>query len=269
MSNQINKQPIGVFDSGLGGLTVVKQLMKQLPQEDIVYFGDTARVPYGTKSKQSIIRFSLENAKVLLQHKVKLIVVACNSSSAYALSTLTKQIKVPVIGVIQPGAYKAATMTNNKRIGIIATRATVQSLAYTKSIRRIDRHIKCYEKACPLFVPLIEEGWARKNVTRTIAADYLKGLLEKEIDTLILGCTHYPLLKNVLKQIAKDIALIDSAEAIVKEVKNVLNEKGWSNALSKKGKHIFLVSDRPQDFKRIAKGFLGKEMSHIKEVNHV
>ncbi|MCK4881594.1 MAG: glutamate racemase, partial [Candidatus Omnitrophica bacterium] len=177
---------IGVFDSGLGGLTVVKELMRQLPAEDIIYYGDTARVPYGTKSKESIIRFSVENTNILLKHKVKMVVVACNSSSSYALETLRKNFRVPVVGVIHPGAKKAVALTKNKNVGVIATSATVASGEYVWTIKGYEKSVKVFAKACPLFVPLAEEGWFHKPVTVNIAKEYLAPLRKKDIDVLIL-----------------------------------------------------------------------------------
>ncbi len=267
-SSKCNK-PIGVFDSGLGGLTVVKQIIKYLPHEDIVYFGDTARVPYGTKSRASIVRFSCENTKILLKHKVKAVVVACNSSSAYALHVLHKKFDVPVIDVIEPGAGGAVAATENKRIGVIATSATVASQAYIRAIHAIDPQIKVYQQACPLFVPIIEHGWSSKGVTQTVAAEYLKSLNKAKVDTLILGCTHYPLIKNVLRKVNRNVKLIDSAQMVAKAVKDVLMQKDLISVSKRKGRPTFLVSDHPQDFKRIARGFLGEEIKNIKEVNYV
>ena len=252
---------IGVFDSGLGGLTVAKELMRQMPHEDIVYYGDTARVPYGTKSKESIIRFSQENAKVLLKHRIKMIVVACNSSSSYALPALRNAFDVPIVGVIEPGARKAVGITKSKRVGVIATSATIRSLSYAKAIRRYDPSVKIYNQACPLFVPLVEEGWLNKEVTYKIARVYLDPLKKSQIDTLILGCTHYPLLKDVLKKVmGKDVALIDSAMEIAGEVKDVLERTQKRNPQKKRGRHKFLVSDKPQEFRRIAGTFLEQDI---------
>jgi len=202
--------PIGVFDSGLGGLTVVKQLIKQLPLEDIVYFGDTARVPYGTKSKEAIIRFSQENAEVLMKNNVKIIVVACNSSSSYAIPKLKKEFHVPIIDVIAPGARKAVRDTKNNRIGVIATSATIASGSYIKAIAQERNTTKVYSKACPLFVPLIEEGWSEKDIARNIASEYLSELKQTNVDSVILGCTHYPLIKPVLQKVmGPKVPLID------------------------------------------------------------
>jgi len=257
--------PIGVFDSGFGGLTVVKELMRQLPAEDLIYFGDTARVPYGTKSKESIIRFSIENAEVLLKRHVKMIVVACNSSTSYALEVLKNKFDIPIVGVIDPGARKAVEMTQNKRIGVIATSATVNSYAYDKAIKYFDSGVKVFSQACPLFVPLVEEGWMHKKFAVDLAEEYLKSLKRARVDALILGCTHYPLLKNVLKQVmGKKVYLVDSAYEVAGEVKRVL-EIISKNRKGKKAQYQFLISDRPQHFQAIAQKFLGRSI-HVELV---
>jgi len=258
---------IGVFDSGLGGLTVVRELMRQLPSENIVYYGDTARVPYGTKSKESIIRFSKENAKTLLKHKVKMIVVACNSSSSYALKCLKKEFQVPIVGVIHPGAKRAAALTRNGRIGVIATTATVASGEYKKTVRRYDKTAKVFAQACPLFVPLAEEGWFHKPVTLNIAREYLAPLKKADVDTLILGCTHYALLKKTVQKAAgKKVVLVDSAKEVAREVKRLLTASNGRRILKIRPRHKFLVSDRPQAFKKIARNFLGHDIKHIIKV---
>ncbi len=262
--------PIGVFDSGLGGLTVVKELIKQLPFESIVYFGDTARVPYGTKSKESIVRFSKENVACLLRHKVKMIVVACNTSSSLALPVLKKLFSVPIIGVIEPGAKKAVAATRNKRIGVIATSATINSQAYAHRIKYLDRSIKIKGQACPLFVPLVEEGWFDEDVTFNIARKYLKDMRQFKIDTLILGCTHYPLLKNVLRRATNhQVCLIDSAKEVALEVKGLLKCSGLECARRKQPRHLFLVSDEPKHFQNLARRFLGYNIKNIQRCNVV
>ena len=267
LSNNRKDYAIGVFDSGLGGLTVVKELMRQLPNENIVYFGDTARVPYGTKSKESIVRFSKENVSFLLKYKVKMIVVACNTSSSTALGILKKSFSLPIIGVIAPGARRAAQVTHNKRVGIIATLATVNSHAYTKGIQEVDHSIKVISKACPLFVPLVEEGWFHKKITMDIAKDYLRVLKRSKVDTLILGCTHYPLLKSALRKImGQRVRLIDSAKEVASEVKQLLKRLRMERREKRTPKRTFLVSDQPQQFLRIARRFLGYDIKNIKKV---
>lgn len=258
---------IGVFDSGLGGLTVVRELMRQLPSENIVYYGDTARVPYGTKSKESIVRFSRENTRILLKHKVKMVVVACNSSSSYALGSLRREFHVPIVGVIHPGAKRASELTKNRRVGVIATSATIASDEYKKTIKHYDGAIKVFSRACPLFVPLTEEGWFHKPVTMDIAKEYLMPLKKANIDTLILGCTHYPLLRNVLQRaVGKKVVLVDSAKEIARQVKGLLTESEAGRISRSKPRYKFLISDRPQEFKKIAKNFLGHEIKYIVKV---
>jgi len=262
-----SRSPIGVFDSGLGGLTVVKALMKTLPHEDVVYFGDTARVPYGTKSKESIIRFSKENAAILLKHKVKLIVVACNSSSSYALKALRGSVKVPVIGVIEPGVKKALAVTRKKSVGVIATPATVKSDSYVKAVRSMSRGVKVSSQACPLFVPLVEEGWFGRKVTEDVAREYLKNLKAKGVDTLILGCTHYPLLKGTLRKVmGPKVNLVDSAQEVAREVKALLGELNLGNAQKRKARYRFLVSDTPAHFQKLAKRFLGYNIGKVRRI---
>ena len=262
--------PIGVFDSGLGGLTVVKELLRQLPNEAVVYFGDTARVPYGTKSQESIVRFSRENVSVLLKHKVKMVVVACNTASSLALSNLRETFSVPIIGVIKPGAQKAVQITRNKRIGIIATCATINSEAYTREIKRLSPTISVNTQACPLFVPLVEEGWFDTKVTSAVAQEYLEKMKKMKIDTLILGCTHYPLLKPVLTKImGKDVVLVDSAQEVAQEVKQLLEVTQKNRIANKNSASVFLVSDEPKHFAQLAKRFLGFSISNVTRCDHV
>ncbi len=266
----MNNNPIGIFDSGLGGLTVAKELMSCLPHENIVYFGDTARVPYGTKSRSSIVRFSQENAAVLLKYKVKMIVVACNSSSSYAINALKKQVKVPVVGVIEAGVRGAAKHVNNKRIGVIATSATINSESYVKAIARSIKGAKVFTAACPLFVPLVEEGWVNNTVTKEVAKQYLRVLKTKKINSLILGCTHYPLLKPVLSQVmGESVSLIDSAKEVALVVRDTLNHYELLARRKVKGKPRILVSDRPQHFEVLAKRFLGKRFLDVRRIGYV
>jgi len=262
-----NHYPIGVFDSGLGGLTAVKELMRLLPGEDIVYFGDTARVPYGTKSREAIIRFSHENTEFLLKHKVKMVVVACNSSSSFALESLRKKYPLPVVGVIVPGACKAVQMTRRQVVGVIATSATVQSGEYERTIKGIDSNIKVVNQACPLFVPLAEEGWFHSPVTEAAAKIYLKPVIRSKVDVLILGCTHYPLLKGIIQKIVgPQVYLVDSAKELAGNVKELLDVIGIANVKNRRAQHHFFVSDKPQHFKKLAKRFLGCEIKNIQKV---
>ena len=259
--------PIGVFDSGLGGLTVVKQLIQLLPNEKMVYFGDTARVPYGTKSAETIIRYSREIVQALMKQKVKMIVVACNTASALALEVLTKEFPLPIIGVIAPGARKAALSTKKGNIGIIATSSTVKSGAYARHIRRVNRKTRVFSQACPLFVPLVEEGWFDHDVTHAVAKQYMAPLQRAGVDTLILGCTHYPLLKNVLHAVmGPRVVLVDSAEEVAAQVRQTLLAKGLMRLRLSPGTHTFLVSDEPHNFQRLASQFLGGGVREVKRV---
>jgi len=260
---------IGVFDSGVGGLTVVKELIRQLPSENIVYFGDTARVPYGIKSKETVIRFSIENILFLLKHDVKLICVACNTVSSLALPVIKNHFRVPIIGVLGPGVREAVYATQNKRIGIIGTKGTVKSRAYEIEIRQLDPEVKVTAVACPLFVPFAEEGWIQGEVVKTVARHYLKPLKDAGVDTLILGCTHYPLLKPVIKEVmGENVALIDSAQQVAVEVKKILAAEGQLNK-NRSGRHQFYVSDNPEWFSGLAKRFLGKPLKNVKRVSNV
>ncbi len=261
------RKPIGVFDSGVGGLTVAKELIRQLPQEDIVYFGDTARVPYGIRSRETIVRFSIEDTLLLLRYDIKLICVACNTASSVALPVIRNHFKVPMLGVLSPGAREAVYATQNKRIGVIGTRGTVKSRAYELEITQLDPQIKVYAQACPLFVPFVEEGWLDGKVVHEVASTYLKPLKEAKVDTVILGCTHYPLLKKVIRKVmGEQVTLIDSAEQVAIEVKKILVSEGLCNT-SGKGTHRFLVSDNAEWFGDIAERFLGYPIRKVEKVS--
>jgi glutamate racemase len=261
---------IGVFDSGVGGLTVAKELIRQLPYENIVYFGDTARVPYGIKSKETVIRFSIENILFLLKQDVKLICVACNTVSSVALPVIRNHFRVPIIGVISPGVREAVYATQNKRIGVIGTKGTIKSRAYETQIKELDRDVKVTAVACPLFVPFVEEGWLSGNTVMDVAKYYLKPLKEAKVDTVILGCTHYPLLKPVIKQImGSGVTLIDSAKQVAIEVKKILGAEGQLNDSRRCGKHGFYVSDNPEWFSGLAERFLGESLKDVRKVSNV
>lgn len=263
-------KPIGVFDSGIGGLTVVKEVIKLLPDEDIVYFGDTARVPYGIKSRETIIKFSLENTLFLLQKDVKVIVVACNTSSSLALPLIRKHFKIPIIGVIMPGAKEAVYATKNKKIGVIGTRATINSGAYEEEIKRLDSSIKVLSQACPMFVPLVEEGWSNDDITTKIAEKYLTVMKKAGVDTLILGCTHYPLLKQKIQDImGRGVKLIDSAQQVAVEVKQVLTQEGLLSSQKGRPTREYFVSDEVAIFQKIAKRFLGTDLKEVRKVSNV
>jgi glutamate racemase len=256
----MNRGPVGIFDSGVGGLTVVDKVLRILPGENIIYFGDTARVPYGNKSKETVTRFSEEIVNFLLKFKVKLVIVACNTASSLAIDELRRSFRVPIIDVIKPGVEEALEVSVNKRIGVIGTEATVASGAYEREIRRIDRKTFVVEKPCPLFVPLAENRWFYNRITVSICREYLEPLLKKKIDTLILGCTHYPLLKNAIRKVCgRDMNLVDSSTTTARYAKTLLEKMGMLN--TRKAKYArFFASDNTEKFSKLAKVFLGKEI---------
>lgn len=262
----MEKRAIGVFDSGLGGLTVVKELRKLLPNEKIIYFGDTARVPYGSKSKKVILKYSKEITNFLITKNVKIIVIACNTATAMALEEIKEMLDIPVVGVIKPGSRRAAKTTTNNHIGVIGTTATIGSNSYYNEIKNINKNINLYQKACPLFVPLIEEGLLEDTVTYEMANRYLKDIKDK-IDTLVLGCTHYPLIKTVIKNIVgENIILIDSAEETAIEVRDILYSKRLLR--NDEGEESeFFVSDMPKKFEEIGKIFLGSDLKEAKYID--
>lgn len=261
-------RPIGIFDSGVGGLTVVGQIQKILPEEDIIYFGDTARVPYGTKSKETVTRFSVENVEFLMEKNVKLIVVACNTASSLSLDFLKRCFKVPIVGVIEPGAKGAVATTRNKRVGVVGTNATIKSGSYEKAIKKLDPRISVYTQSCPLFVPLVEEGWLSGNISSDIAHTYLAFAKARRIDTLILGCTHYPLLREVIQRVVgKGVLLVDSAKEVAKEARIILDSSGMTNRPKRMPRHSFYVSDEPARFVKMAERFLKRRISCAKRVS--
>ncbi len=260
--------PIGIFDSGIGGLTVVKRLTSFLPNENVIYFGDTARVPYGSKSNETVIEYSIQDAQFLSKKNIKLLIVACNTASSVAIDVLKEKFNLPVIGMIEPGAKLALEKTKNKRIGVIGTYATIGNSAYAKQLRTIDPATQVFEKACPLFVPLAEEGWTHHDATKLIAEEYLEEFKRHEIDTLILGCTHYPILADIIHEVmGDDVALIDSGTAASLVVENHLDGRGLKNSSNMLGTHHFFVSDVPKKFKEIAERFLGREIEHVERVD--
>ncbi len=262
------RNAIGVFDSGIGGLTVVKKLREYLPNESIIYFGDTARVPYGNKSNSTVIDYSVQNTKFLLKKNVKIIVVACNTASSIAIPYLSDISDVPVIGMIEPGTRLALQNTRNNKIGVIGTTSTISNKAYTKRLQELNNNIIVSEKACPLFVPLAEEGWIDHEATRLIALEYLRELAGKDIDTLILGCTHYPILSEVIENVmGEGVKLIDSGEAAAIEVNKQLNELNLKNDSNTKAACHFFVSDFPAKFKEIAERFMGQPLDEIEKIS--
>ena len=253
--------PIGVFDSGVGGLTVFREIARALPHQSLIYLGDSARVPYGTKSAETVTRYSLQAAAHLLDRGISMLVVACNTATAAALPALQASLKIPVIGVVEPGARAAVEQTRG-RIGVIATEGTVRSKAYTKAIRLLDPKIEVIESAAPLFVSLAEEGWANTHVAREVAEIYLEPLLDAGIDTLVLGCTHYPILRGTIEQVVgAGVTIVDSAETTAACVRAAIGAKSTGAA-----KHTFLVTDAEERFRRIAGEFLEREIEHLELV---
>lgn len=274
---QINREllrkdaPIGVFDSGVGGLTVAREIMRQIPNEKIIYFGDTARVPYGSKSQETVTRFSEQIVRFLRTFQVKTIVVACNTASAYALDTLEKDIDIPIIGVVKPGAKVAAEATRNGRIGVIATEATIGSRIYSKYIQQLNKDVTIYGKACPLFVPLVEEGLLQDPVTDEIARRYLTELIDIDIDTLILGCTHYPLIRSTLGRImGEKVTLVNPAYETAIELKSMLKKLDLLNEEAPglgSNQYQFYVSDKAEKFVRFANSIIKYGILSAKTVN--
>ena len=254
--------PIGVFDSGVGGLTVFREIARVLPSQPLVYLGDCARVPYGNKSPETVTRYSLEAARHLLGREVRMLVVACNTATSAALPTLQSRLDIPVIGVVEPGA-RAAVEGTKGRIGVIATEGTVKAQAYTKAIKRLRPDAEVIESAAPLFVPLAEEGWANTHVAREVAEIYLEPLIDAGIDTLVLGCTHYPILRGTIEQVVGDsVRIVDSAETTALAVKAALGEP----AANGEPVHHFLVTDATERFRRIAGEFLEQEIENLELV---
>lgn len=262
------ERAIGVFDSGVGGLTVLRELRQQIPVEPLVYLGDTARVPYGTKSSPTVLRYAHEAARFLLAQRVKLLVVACNTASAVALDDLARHYQVPVVGVIEPGVRRALAITRNGRIGVIGTEGTIRSGAYERALRAGRPDVVVHAAACPLFVPLAEEGWASHQVARLAAREYLAPLLAAGIDTLVLGCTHYPLLKQMLQDVVgPDVQLVDSAKETAKGVISLLKEHQLLHQATSLQPPRYFVTDIPDRFERVGGAFLGEELQGVTTVS--
>lgn len=267
----MTERPIGIFDSGVGGLTVFREVSRVIPGHPLIYLGDSARVPYGTKSPETVIRYSLEAARHLLDRGIGMLVIACNTATAAALPTLQQSLSIPVIGVVEPGA-RAAVAATKGRVGVIATEGTVRSRAYTKAIHALDARIEVIEAAAPLFVALAEEGWANTHVAREVAEVYLSPLIDSEIDTLVLGCTHYPILRGTIEQVLGEaIAIVDSAETTATRVSEVLLAGGADIAKlrehTRRPTHHFLVTDATERFRRIAGDFLEQEIESLELVS--
>jgi glutamate racemase len=261
------QKAIGIFDSGIGGLTVLKEIVAKLPDENIIYLGDTARVPYGIRSPETVTRYSFENTHFLLSQEIKMLVVACNTATAISLDAVKKEFPLPVIGVLEPGARAAVAVTKSRKVGVIGTEATIGSGAYEKAIRRLAPDVEVMSLACPLFVSLAEEGWTDNDVAELVAEKYLAPLRGTGVDTLVLGCTHYPLLKAVIgKAAGPRIRLIDSATETAKEVKDVLEKLKWRGNGKGEGIRKFYVTDTPARFERIGKRFLGDTLLSAEQV---
>lgn len=275
MTNSDPRQAaIGVFDSGVGGLTVAREIMRQLPNEHIVYFGDTARVPYGSKSKDTVTRYSEQIIRFLKSQNVKAIVIACNTASAYALETVSEEFDIPIIGVIKPGARTAVAATRNKRVGVIGTVATIESDVYPNYINELDPEIRVLGKACPLFCPLVEEGMTRDSVTYEIAQRYLSELRETDIDTLIMGCTHYPLLRSMIRDIMGDsVILVNPAYETAMEMKALLEKLDLANPIPRQEQDLtkepyrFFVSDTAKKFQAFANSILPYDIDETIKIN--
>jgi glutamate racemase len=262
-----DRQVIGIFDSGFGGLTVAKEIIKALPHENIIYFGDTARVPYGNKSKKVVTKFSKENTEFLLKFNIKAVVVACNTSCSLSIDFLRKKYKIPIIGVVEPAINKAASNTRNFKVGVIGTTSTIKSNSYIKKLKKKNPQIAVYVKDCPLFVPLVEENWTTGPITLSIAHKYLNFLKKKKIDTLILGCTHYPLLINTIQKVMGGrVSLINSAKEVAQDLKIILEKNNIFNRQKSRGKIRFFVSDEPERFKKLGANFLNSPIENVRKV---
>jgi glutamate racemase len=257
--------PIGIFDSGVGGLTVMREIINQLPDEHIVYMGDTARVPYGVRSPETVLKYSLESAEFLMSEGVKILVVACNTSSAVSLVTLREKCAIPVVGVVEPGARAAVEMTKIKSVAVIGTETTIKSGSYERAIKSLDDSIAVSGLACPLFVPLIEEGWLDGEVVNLTAEKYLSTLRSDSVDTLVLGCTHYPMIKHVIEKTVHT-PLIDSAVETAKEVKRVLDRNGLFRGEKGSVLRKYFVTDSPEKFTLIGERFLDHKISNISKI---
>jgi len=266
--NDDARKAIGVFDSGIGGLTVVNELMMRLPNEEIVYLGDTARLPYGTKSPETVLRFLRENLAFLKRKNVKMIVVACNTASSVALPKLLEEEDLPLVGVLLPGARAAARTTRTKRVAVIGTTATIRSGAYEDALWELEPAIKLWSRACPLFVPLVEEGWHEDEITVLTAKRYLDPMADFDADTLVLGCTHYPVIKEVISRVVGEkITLVDSAHETAAEVERVLAKHALRSVVDRPGRITVYVTDIPYLFKEVGERFLRRPMERVERID--
>jgi len=259
--------PLGIFDSGLGGLTVVKAIQSYLPNEDLIYIGDTAHFPYGNKSRETIERYSLQNSRYLINEGVKMLIIACNSASALGIDAVRREIDLPVLEVVGPGARTAVKVSGNKRIGVIGTRGTIMSSSYVNALKKTDPAVEVFPVPTPLLVPLAEEGWSDSDITFQVAEIYLKTLKERDIDTLILGCTHYPLIKNIIQKVmGESVALVDSADAIAAEAKEILTNKKIGTDKKTPGTIKYYTTDSPESFKETGTRLIDLNLDNTKQI---
>lgn len=264
----MDNRPIGVFDSGIGGLTVLKEIMEQLPGEDIVYFGDTARIPYGSRSKETVIKYVIQSFKFLMTKNIKAIVIACNTATSLALEESQQEFDIPIIGVVDPGVKASVATTKNNSIGIIGTEGTINSGAYQKKIRKELPNAEIIGVSCPLFVPIVEEGWENTDVAYITALKYLMEFKEHNIDTLVLGCTHYPALRYTLSKIMGDnVTLVNPAYETAKLTRKILKESSLLNEKLEGGVYSYYVSDDPEKFKRVGGNIIKKQIDSVEKVN--
>lgn len=265
----MDNRPIGVFDSGLGGLTVLSEIMNNIQTESIVYFGDCGRTPYGLKSKETIVKYTFQDIKFLLNQDIKMVVMACNTASAFSLYEVKREFKdIHIVEVIKPGARSAVNVTKNKRIGVIGTEGTINSNVYPRAIKQIDESIEVYSKACPLFVPLAEEGWWDNDIAFRTAEEYLSPLKDKEIDTLVLGCTHYPLLSKTIKKVVGDeVQLVSSAIEITKVVNSILSDKNIRRDENIQPVYRYYTSDSVEKFYKLGTTILGSEIGSVEKID--
>ncbi len=259
--------PVGIFDSGVGGLTVVKEVLKLMPFEDVVYLGDTARVPYGIRSKETVTRYAIENTEFLLSIGIKMIIIACNTVSAVAIEEVSSRVDIPVVGVIKPGALAALRVTRNHRIGVIGTETTINSSTYQRELKKLDPDIEVFVKACPLFVPLVEEGLTGGEIAELVVRYYLDEMKDNGIDTLVLGCTHYPLLKAVIRDVVgPEVVLIDSAVETAEAARDILKEIDLLRQTNPSPSRRFFVTDSPERFRSVGERFLGQSLDMVEKV---
>lgn len=264
----MDNRPIGVFDSGLGGLTVLKEIMELIPTESVVYFGDNGRAPYGTKSKETVLKYTFQDIRFLLNQDIKMIVIACNTASACSLQTVKNSFDIPVIEVVEPGALTAVRETRNKKVGVIGTSATVSSGVYERAIHRLDGSIQIYPKACPLFVPLAEAGWWENDIAYRIAEEYLIPLKNEGIDTLVMGCTHYPLLQETIRSVmGPEVSLVSSAREVAKVVKDVITENNMSRDKEIKPVYRYYTSDSVELFESLGNSILDTRIQAAEKVD--